>query len=76
MDSDLPLAGSAYFESRLHLSWSERTLEELEWELRQGTLKFAVALDMGQDPGPDGFARYGEWEAGLKAEIARRKKSG
>lgn len=65
-----------YFESRLHLPRAERSLEELEWELQQGTLKFAMALDMAQDPGPDGFARFGEWESELKAEIARRKKSG
>lgn len=65
-----------YFESRQHLPREQRTLEELEWELQQGQLKFAVALDMAQDPGPEGFARYGEWEAELKAEIARRKNSG
>jgi hypothetical protein len=64
-----------HFESRRHLPQAQRTLEELEWELAEGQLKLAVALDMAQDPGADGFVRYGEWEAGLKAEIARRKKS-
>lgn len=64
-----------HFDSRRHLPQAQRTLEELEWELAEGQLKFAVALDMAQDPGADGFVRYGEWEAGLKAEIARRKKS-
>ena len=65
----------AYFSSREHLPRSERSAEELEWELAQGQLKFAIALDMAQDPGPEGFVWYGEWEAELKAEIARRKKS-
>ena len=31
---------------------------------------------MAQDPGPDGFARFGEWESEMKGEIARRRKSG
>jgi hypothetical protein len=66
----------AFFESRQHLPRAQRTLEELEWELQQGQLKFAVALDMAQDPGPDGFARYGEWESELKTEIERRKLQG
>ena len=67
--------GEPYFESRQHLPRAQRTLEELEWELQQGTLKFWMALDMAQDPGPEGFAWYAEWEVELKAEIARRKKS-
>jgi hypothetical protein len=63
----------AFFESRLHLPHAERSLEELEWELNQGSTRFWMALDLAQDPGPDGFARFGEWESALKAEIARRK---
>ena len=68
-----PLDVESYFESRLHLPRAERSLEELEWDLAQGALKFWLALNMAQDPGPDGFTRFGEWESGLKAEIARRR---
>jgi len=63
----------AFFESRRHLPNAERTLDELEWELNRGSMKFWMALDLAQDPGPDGFARFGEWESSLKAEIERRK---
>lgn len=63
----------AFFEMRSHLPRDERGLEELEWELGQGTTRFFVALDMAQDPGPDGFARFGEWESALKTEIQRRR---
>jgi len=79
LDREIPprrIDDESYFSSRQHLPLEKRTLEELERELQQGTLKFAVALDRAQDPGPDGFARFGEWESELKAEIARRKATG
>ena len=63
----------AFFESRSHLPRKDRSLEELKWELGEGTRKFAIALDMAQDPGPDGFAQFGAWESALKAEIDQRK---
>ena len=63
----------AFFESRQHLPRTQRALEELEWEMAQGQLKLAIALDTAQNPGPEGFARFSEWERDLRAEIERRK---